>query len=177
MAEISGYSVSRFSELYKKCYNVSPLPKDIQSDNVLNSEEIDEETRSSCYEDDSEDEIVIGIDQSHADRLISDSLAKELLKKEDNVVYTSGSKKGIINVDTISSNFKSGARVDVNSLKELNLIPYDTAYIKVLARGMIDKPLRVYANDFSISAVKMIALTGGEAHKVTTVKYTKFEKE
>lgn len=25
MAEISGYSVSRFSELYKKCYNVSPV--------------------------------------------------------------------------------------------------------------------------------------------------------
>ena len=70
----------------------------------------------------------------------------------------------------MSANFIAGDHVDVNLLKQKNLIPYDTAYIKVLARGIIDKPLKVYANEFSLSAVKMIALTGGEAIKVNTVR-------
>jgi ribosomal protein L18E len=38
---------------------------------------------------------------------------------------------------------------------------------------MIDKPLTVYANDFSLTAVKMIALSGGESVKVVTVKKEK----
>ncbi len=110
------------------------------------------------------------VNVERADSLITDSLAKNLIKKDAGVVYTSGSARGIINVDTLSENFASGERVDVNSLKEKGLLSRDTAYLKVLARGSIDKPLSVLANDFSLSAVKMIALTGGEAVKVITLK-------
>ncbi len=115
-------------------------------------------------------EIKIPIDRERADTLISDTLAKELVHREDTVIETEGRKKRIINVDTLSERFSQGERIDVNKLKEANLVPYDTAYIKVLARGVIDKSLTVYANDFSLSAVKMIALSGGEAVKVVTVK-------
>ncbi len=114
------------------------------------------------------EEISLGVNAEQADGLISDDLAKGLLKKENSVIYTQGNKKGIINVDTLSDNFSTGDRVDINDLKSKKLIPYDTGYIKVLARGMIDKSLRVYANDFSLAAVKMIALTGGEANRVVT---------
>ncbi len=110
------------------------------------------------------------VDRERADDLISDSLAKNLLAKGDVIIETEGTKKRIINVDTLSENFLPGDTVDVNVLKNMSLVPYDTAYIKVLARGMIDKPLKVYANDFSLSAIKMIALTGGEAIRVITVK-------
>ncbi len=113
---------------------------------------------------------VMTVDAEHADELITDFLAKDLVKRNREIVYTTGKGKGIINVDTLSENFKSGSRVDVNVLKEHKLISDDTAYLKVLARGSIDKPLSVYANDFSLSAVKMIALTGGEAVKVVTAK-------
>lgn len=111
-----------------------------------------------------------GIDVEHADDLITDSLAKNLVRKDGDVIYTDGSAKNIINVDTLSEHFCSGERIDINVLKYKSLIPYDTAYVKVLARGVIDKPLKVYANDFSLSAVKMIALTGGEAIKTATLK-------
>ncbi len=115
-------------------------------------------------------EDAMSVDVSHADELISDSLAKELLKRSREAVYTSGYKKEIINVDVLSRSFSSGERVDVNVLKKKGLLDDETAYIKVLARGDINKPLSVYANDFSLSAIKMIALTGGEAVKVITVK-------
>ena len=115
----------------------------------------------------------LSVDAERADSLISDSLARGLLRKEDVRIETDGRKKRIINVDTISENFSEQESVDVNSLKAKNLIPADTAYIKVLARGVIDKPLKVYANDFSLSAVKMIALSGGESVKVITVRKKK----
>lgn len=116
---------------------------------------------------------VTAIDTERADELISDSLAKGLVKRGREIVRTSGSERSIINVDTLSRSFSSGDRVDVNILKQKSLIPYDTAYIKVLARGVLDKSLSVYANDFSLAAVKMIALTGGEAVRVVTVKEKK----
>ncbi len=111
------------------------------------------------------------IDATYADSAISDSLAKDLIRK-DSEIETEGDKKRVINVDTLSRSFSSGDRVDINLLKKKSLIPYDTGYIKVLARGIIDKPLTVYANDFSLSAVKMIALSGGKSVKVGTA--TKF---
>ena len=107
------------------------------------------------------------IDAVYADSVITDSLAKSLIRK-DVVVETEGRRREIINVDTLSRSFSSGERVDINLLKGKSLVPYDVAYIKVLARGIIDKPLDVYANDFSLSAVKMIALAGGKSVKVTT---------
>ncbi len=110
------------------------------------------------------------VDVERANELITDALAKSLLKKEGDCVYTSGNSKEIINVDTLSESFLAGDRVDVNTLKEKGLISSDTAYLKVLARGSIDKALSVYANEFSLAAVKMIALTGGEAKKVITVR-------
>ena len=109
------------------------------------------------------------IDVEHADELITDALAKDLIKRGRETVVTEGNRREIINVDTLSRGFLPGDRVDVNILKRKSLIPYDTAYIKVLARGVIDKPLSVYANDFSLSAVKMITLAGGEAVKVITL--------
>ena len=111
----------------------------------------------------------MGVDAVRADKLISNSMAKSLLRKGREVIETEGNKKSIVNVDTLCAGFASGDTVDVNKLKNMNLVPYDTAYIKVLARGIIDKPLKVYANDFSLSAVRMLALTGGEAVRVVTV--------
>ena len=110
------------------------------------------------------------VNVERADSLITDSLAKNLIKRDAAVIYTSGSGRSIVNVDTLSESFAPGERVDVNALKERGIVSKDTAFLKVLARGSIDKPMSVYANDFSLSAVKMIALTGGEAIKVITLK-------
>ena len=120
---------------------------------------------------------IMSVDKERADGLISDDLARDLVNNQRVEIETSGNKKRIVNVDTLSSSFESGEIIDVNRLKEMSLVPYDTAYIKVLARGMIDKPLKVYANDFSLSAVKMIALTGGEAIRVVTVRTKKNKSE
>ena len=43
------------------------------------------------------------------------------------------------------------------------LLPEETTFVKVLARGKINKPLTVIAQDFSTAAMKTILLAGGNA--------------
>ncbi len=72
-------------------------------------------------------------------------------------------KRTAINIDVISKHFQANETVSLSSLKEHGLIAKNTRAIKILARGTLDKPLTVIANDFSATAIKMILLTGGEA--------------
>lgn len=102
-----------------------------------------------------------------ADTLMSDSEALRLQKEEtegyeDTEIYH-GEKKAQINIDTISRYFSDGETVTLNTLKEKKLISQSAGQVKILARGVLDKRLRVVAQDFSEAAVKMILLTGGEA--------------
>ena len=119
---------------------------------------------------------IMSVDIERANSLLTDSMARSLLRCEGDEIPTCGKKRFAINVDTLSDNFDDGERVDVNSLKKRNLIAKDIGYIKVLARGEIDKKLFVYANAFSLSAVKMIALTGGVAVKVTHTQKSEEKK-
>ncbi|MBR2343196.1 MAG: uL15 family ribosomal protein, partial [Clostridia bacterium] len=111
-------------------------------------------------------EELLSVDVLRAESLISNAMARTLLVRAEETIYTEGRGRAVINLDTLSEEFSAGERVDVNILKERGLVPEGTAYLKVLARGVIDKPLVIYATSFSLSAVKMIALTGGEAKKV-----------
>ncbi|MDE6441790.1 MAG: uL15 family ribosomal protein, partial [Clostridia bacterium] len=90
----------------------------------------------------------------------SDEDAKQIVEVKV-VKNRKAGKKGIVNLDALSENYEAGEHVTVESLHEKVLIPKDVTVIKVLARGSINKPLIVEADDFSLTAVKMIALTGG----------------
>ncbi len=136
-------------------------------DSIDNTEEVD---------DVNIEEPKIEVKADYADSMIADSIARKMIKDESEAIETSGNAHSIINVDTLSRNFIADDRVDVNILKKKSLVPYDTNYIKVLARGAIDKPLHVFANDFSLSAVKMILLSGGEAIRITSEKEQKRNK-
>ena len=120
---------------------------------------------------------IMSVDMPKADSLISDNMAKNLIKRSYDSIVTSGHKRVIVNIGAISSAFSRDEHVDINKMKEKGLIPRDAGSVKVLADGIIDKPLFVYANAFSLSAVKMIALTGGEAVKVTTAKRRRHFKD
>ena len=128
------------------------------------------------------------ITPEEADRLMSDSDAQKLLvtipepaeeptaQEEETeeepvsdlpeIPVTYGTKKTQINLDVISQNFEPGELVCPATLKEKRLIPASAGFVKVLARGVLDKPLTVAAQDFSAAAIKMIALTGGRAVRI-----------
>lgn len=72
-------------------------------------------------------------------------------------------KRAVLNIDTLSRCFSAGETVTLEAVKAKGLVPQSAEAYKVLARGYIDKPLTVEAQDFSLDAVKMIVLTGGRA--------------
>lgn len=98
---------------------------------------------------------------AEADALFTDDVAKIAMKHV--VREHSGTKKTYINLDTICENFEDGAVVNLAALKEKKLIPADIGRIKILARGRMTKQMTIEADDFSMQAIKMIVLTGGEA--------------
>ena len=108
-------------------------------------------------------EILEEVDVEKVDEAMSDEEAKQIV--EEKVVVKRETrvkrKKGIVNIDSLSKNYKAGELVTVENLREKGLIAKDVTVIKVLAKGAINKPLNVEADDFSLEAVKMIALTGG----------------
>lgn len=98
------------------------------------------------------------------DNIMTDELAESLVEKSEGV--SDKTKKDIINIDTLSQCFESGEVVTLDAIKaRVKGFNRKTTYVKVLARGTLDKPLTVEADAFSIEAVKMIILTGGKVIK------------
>ena len=104
---------------------------------------------------------------SEADSAISDATAEQLIAlAESRQIGAGKGRRAIVNLDTISANYQEGDTVDLESLKKKGLIDGKAASCKILARGSLDKSLTVEAVDFSLPAVKMIALTGGKVVKL-----------
>ncbi|MBQ9086019.1 MAG: uL15 family ribosomal protein [Clostridia bacterium] len=106
----------------------------------------------------------VAVRAEEVDSLMTDKEVKEYQKMATvPTEHYTGSKKAQVNVDTISEAFADGDTVTLNSLKEKKLIAKNVGFVKILARGKLDKSLIVIAQDFSMAAVKMILLTGGQA--------------
>ncbi len=153
------------------------LNDDINIDNKTKEELIDEGLIKVYTSDEIDENTIIekanigdliknNISVFEAKSLISDDNALEYVEVVANKEKKTYNKKDIINLDVLSKNFNSDDLVTLESLKQRNLISSKVDYIKVLARGILDKPLIIEANDYSIDAVKMIILTGGEVRKV-----------
>lgn len=99
-----------------------------------------------------------------ADSLMQDEAAATLIEKSNG--KSDRTKQSIVNIDTFSQYFSSGEIVTLKEvIKRIPAVSSKTTYIKVLARGTLNKALIVEADSFSLQAVKMILLTGGKAIK------------
>ena len=125
---------------------------------VLPTPEPEPEPEPEVIEEPVEIPIVEHIDANEADLLISDDMAM----KEAN--YESGAghgKQGIVNIGVIDENFDQNEVVTIAALKAKGLVPKSVGRIKVLAAGILEKPLTIKAESYSVQAIKMIELTGG----------------
>lgn len=125
---------------------------------VLPTPEPEPEPEPEVIEEPVEIPIVEHIDANEADLLISDDLA---MKKAN---YESGAghgKQGVVNIGVIDENFDQNEVVTIAALKAKGLVPKSVGRIKVLAAGVLEKPLTIKAESYSVQAIKMIELTGG----------------
>jgi len=105
------------------------------------------------------------ISVTQADEVMSDEKAEAAIE-EDVVSKKREGKKEVVNIDTLSQHYKDGDVVTLDSLIEKKLVSPKAGYVKVLARGVLDKKLTVDLHDYSLQAVKMIVLMGGYAKKI-----------
>ena len=103
-------------------------------------------------------EVVESIGAEEADSMISDDLAMKSANYEKGAGH---GQQGIINIGVLSEFFEANALITLAVLKEKGLVPKKIARIKVLANGILNKPLTIKAEGYSIQAIKMIELTGG----------------
>lgn len=104
------------------------------------------------------------VSASEADKLLQDDVAATLVRRLGGT--TDKSCVAIVNIDTLSQTFEDGDVVTLDDVKHrVKGFNGKATYLKVLARGVLDKRLIVHADSFSPQAVKMIALTGGESVK------------
>ena len=103
-------------------------------------------------------EIVDQIGADEVDDLLSDAAAMST------VLYESGAghgKMGIVNIGEIDGAFEANETVTMALLKQRGLLQKSFGRVKILANGMLSKPLTVKAENYSVQAIKMIELTGG----------------
>ena len=103
-------------------------------------------------------EIVEHIDAEEADAMISDSLAMKTANYESGAGH---GQQGIINIGVLDQNFEAHDVITLAVLKEKGLISKKVGRMKILADGMLNKPLTIKSESYSIQAIKMIELTGG----------------
>ena len=96
-------------------------------------------------------------------RRASRRAARFLLGEAPRAEVRSQAARALVNLDTLSANYAAGERVDICSLREKGLVDRRATACKVLARGGLDKPLTIEAEEFSLAAERMIAQTGGKA--------------
>lgn len=101
---------------------------------------------------------VAEIDAEAADAMLSDQLAMETARYETGA---GTGRRAHINIGDIDQAFAAGQTVTIAALKAKGMVPRSAGRIKILADGILRKPLTVKAEAFSVQAVKMIELTGG----------------
>ncbi|MDE7182805.1 MAG: uL15 family ribosomal protein [Clostridia bacterium] len=116
------------------------------------------------------EEILEEVSVTQADEILPDEEVEIYVKEIEKV--SDKTKRAIVNIDTLGKHFKANEKVTLEEIKRrVQGVNKKTTYIKILARGTLDKPLEVEADDFSPAAVKMIILTGGKVNR--TRKSTK----
>ena len=136
-------------------------PVEEESEEIVEEEPAEEEPEE-IVEEEPVEEIHREIKAYEVQELMQDDEAAALIEESER--WSDKTKSGIVNIDTLSEYFTEGERVTLEEMKaRIPVIPKKTTYIKVLARGKLDKALEVEADEFSLDAVKMIALMGGKA--------------
>ncbi len=130
-------------------------------ENIAEEFEDDDDFEGEDFEDDEDDELD-EVSAADVGSLMADDKAK--LRVQQGEELSDKSKAGVVNIDTLGQFFEEGEKVTIAEIKKrVPFVAKNLTYIKVLARGTLNKPLVVVADDFSLEAVKMIVLTGGRA--------------
>lgn len=72
-----------------------------------------------------------------------------------------------LTLDELSAAFEDGATIDIDAVRDKGLASAPNSnWLSVAASDRLDKKFHVYANEYTVSAAKMICVAGGEAYMI-----------
>ena len=95
-----------------------------------------------------------------------DNFAAQLIEMVEDNQYQEKFIKTEVTLDDLAKNFKNGDVVDIAKVRELGLGAKNSNFLSVKESDKMATKLKVYANEYTPDAVKMICLSGGEAFLV-----------
>jgi len=98
-----------------------------------------------------------------AEMLISDEMLEALMPASENILIVAD-EVGEVSIEQLCKQFFVGDSVDIETMKEKELLASDMTYVKITASSEITKKLTVSAHMFERTAAKMILLTGGDVN-------------
>ena len=101
-----------------------------------------------------------------------DGFAAQLLEMVEDNEYQERFIKTSLSIEDLEKNFKDGDIVDIDKVRELGLGPANSNFLSIKESKKMSKKLKVYANEYTPDAVKMICLSGGEAFLVVQPEKT-----
>ncbi|MCR4875118.1 MAG: hypothetical protein K5923_05245 [Clostridia bacterium] len=101
-----------------------------------------------------------------------DNFAAQLIEMVEDNEYQERFIKTNLSIDDLAKNFKSGDVIDIDKVRELGLGPANSNFLSITEGKKLDKKFKVYANEFTPNAVKMVCLSGGEAFLVVQPEQT-----
>ena len=104
-------------------------------------------------------EILDHVDAESADVLITDEAAMNTVEYERGAGH---GKQGIINIGVIDKAFDANEVITLAALKRKGLVPKNVCRTKILADGVLSKPLTIKSENFSVESIKVVGLTGGK---------------
>ncbi len=107
-----------------------------------------------------------------ADELLTDECADELRAVVYREHMTPQDSCAYLTLDVLSANFAPYSYVNLAVLKKYGLVDTSMTALVIRAEGVLRKPLLIEANEFSLTAVKMISLTGGRAVEIRPAENT-----
>jgi len=95
-----------------------------------------------------------------------DGFAAQLLEMVEDNEYQEKFIKTSLSIADLEKNFKDGDIVDIDKVRELGLGAKNSNFLSIKESKKMSKKLKVYANEYTPDAVKLICLSGGEAFLV-----------
>lgn len=74
--------------------------------------------------------------------------------------------KAELSLKELESNFKDGDVVDIEKVRDKGLCAVNANYLSVTDSNTLKKKFRVYADEYTVAAAKMICVAGGEAYMI-----------
>ncbi|MDE7372567.1 MAG: uL15 family ribosomal protein, partial [Clostridia bacterium] len=100
---------------------------------------------------------------------VLDNETAEKCIESKNVDFIDESVIEQVKLDDIDANFQDGNRVTLDKLRKAGLVSEECTGYTVVAGQRLTKPLIIVANDFTLEAIKLIALTGGRVIKLNKI--------